>query len=186
MANLQGENHLAPIADPKVSHEKNSKIEMKKSVSFLRQEYSSFTGQEYAFYLELLEPKIALFAFKLEQNDDIKLYLIKHIFFNKDNTFYSLTQNDNEISLFIDQKHMDELKKIPNANCFPDYKVIKVFDSHDGISHIGIVSRLSKILADSEISILYVNSFNNNYILIEEESIDKARQCLENNNFRFH
>ncbi len=45
-------------------------------------------------------------------------------------------------------------------------------------SLIGILSKLSSILADNKIGIFAVSTFNTDYILVKEENFDKALNVL--------
>ena len=47
-------------------------------------------------------------------------------------------------------------------------------------SLIGILARISKILADSEIGIFAISTYNTDYILTKEENFKKAMKALQN------
>jgi len=50
-------------------------------------------------------------------------------------------------------------------------------------SLIGILSKLSSILADSGISIFAVSTFNTDYILVKEENFENAVDALKRNGY---
>ena len=45
-------------------------------------------------------------------------------------------------------------------------------------SLIGILSKISGILADNKIGIFAVSTYNTDYVLVKEENFDKAMQVL--------
>lgn len=47
-------------------------------------------------------------------------------------------------------------------------------------SLIGVLSKISTLLADSQIGIFVVSTFNTDYVLIKEEQFGKALSCLQN------
>jgi len=47
-----------------------------------------------------------------------------------------------------------------------------------GFITTGIVSSLSKPLADAEISILYISTYETDYVLVEEKNLEKAIKIL--------
>lgn len=130
---------------------------------------------DYSYSLELLPNDISLMTIQTTDNDKIITQLLKHVFFSTDPIFYSLTVGNDEISLFIDTKIAHLIK---DAHPIDNYRLIRVFDENNGVSLIGIVSKISTIFAANEIPILYVNSFNNNYVLLKNADIDKAKECL--------
>lgn len=50
-------------------------------------------------------------------------------------------------------------------------------------SLIGILSKISTLLAENEIGIFAVSTFNTDYILTKEENFDKAIETLENSGY---
>ena len=51
-------------------------------------------------------------------------------------------------------------------------------------SLIGILARISKVLADNDIGIFAVSTFNTDYILTKEENFDKALKALESAGYK--
>jgi hypothetical protein len=50
---------------------------------------------------------------------------------------------------------------ITNFTKDDNYLSIRIYDNHDGIDHIGIVSHISSIFTKCKIPILYINNFDN-------------------------
>ncbi|MDD3168512.1 MAG: ACT domain-containing protein [Eubacteriales bacterium] len=53
-------------------------------------------------------------------------------------------------------------------------------------SLIGILSKLSTLLADKGISIFAISTYNTDYILIKEEKLAEAMEILQINGYAFH
>jgi len=53
------------------------------------------------------------------------------------------------------------------------YQALRVYQNDHGINELGVVSKLAKFFSDAEVSILYVNSFNNNFILVPTSEIGR-------------
>lgn len=52
-------------------------------------------------------------------------------------------------------------------------------------SLIGILSKIATILAENNIGIFVVSTYNTDYILVKEKNIHLAKKCLEENNYNF-
>jgi len=94
------------------------------------------------------------------------------------NVFYSITESDDELSFIVDQ-HLEYYFR--NINCTRydnSYKIIQLYESDTGINHVGIVSYISSLFSDLGISILYINTFNNNFILVKEEDLKQSINAL--------
>ena len=109
---------------------------------------------------------------KLEPNDNLP----KDIF-NRE--FYSITKTEEEISVVASSKIAIQSNYIENG-----WKIIKISGMLD-FELIGVLSEISKILADNKISIFVMSTYNTDYILIKEQSLNKAMQALTNNNYSF-
>ena len=97
--------------------------------------------------------------------------------FNKE--FYSITKTEEEISIVADNEI-----NIQSDNVEKNWKIIKIEGVLD-FSLIGILSKISEVLADNNISIFVVSTYNTDYILVKEDNIDKAKEVLINNHYHF-
>lgn len=138
----------------------------------------------YNFNFECLDVKVAVIYFNKQYYDTVIYHILKDVIFNDDINFFSLTFNTDEISLFVDERFVPNIKDI-NYTIDKNYRVIRVYDYNDGIQNVGIVSKLSSLLSSSDIPLLYVNSYNNNYILLKEDYLDKAKEILSKTGFVF-
>ena len=87
------------------------------------------------------------------------------------NSFFSLTNCRDEFSFFVPKHIATTLRNQfgSNINVEPEeYTCLKIFytDEVDGVSDTGVVRTISDLFSINNIPILYVNSFNNNFVLI--------------------
>ena len=85
--------------------------------------------------------------------------------------FYTITNSDSEFSLICNKELFEERKdNFDNYDIQIDSNEYNIYQFHEGgtgLEHTGIVERLSKIFSKDNIPIIYINSFNNNFILID-------------------
>lgn len=90
--------------------------------------------------------------------------------------FISITRTNEELSIVCPTSY------VPNGNLKDvehDWKCIKVEGVLDfGLT--GILSSLANPLAENNISIFAISTFNTDYLLIKMHSIEKAKSVLEN------
>jgi hypothetical protein len=86
---------------------------------------------------------------------------------------FVLAKTDQELSIIFPQE------KIPGGVLFEkNWRAFRVESILDGIYAVGIISSLSKPLADNGIPILNVSTYMTNYILVEEKNLKKAKRIL--------
>ena len=86
--------------------------------------------------------------------------------------FTCVARTSDELSIILPQD------KIPGGVIFEkDWRAFKV-QGPLGFVLTGIVSSLSKPLADAKISILYVDTYETSYIFVEEKNLPKAKKIL--------
>jgi len=89
-----------------------------------------------------------------------------------ESSFTSITRTSDELSIILPQD------KIPGGVIFEkDWRVFKV-KGPLGFVLTGIVASLSKPLAGAEISILYISTYETDYLLVEDRNLDKAKKIL--------
>ena len=89
--------------------------------------------------------------------------------------FYFIGKTDEELSL-VCRTEDTPAETIEREDGWRGFRIQGVLD----FSLIGILSRLSQILADNGIGIFAVSTYNTDYILVKEESFKKALGALEN------
>lgn len=92
--------------------------------------------------------------------------------------FYFIGKTDEELSLVCSTNLIPK-----NAlECDHEWKAFRLQGILD-FSLIGILSRISTLLAENKIGIFAVSTFNTDYILVKEENFKKAIQTLEENGY---
>lgn len=90
----------------------------------------------------------------------------------------SVTRTSEELSVVCDQEligdHIDELGQML---VYKDWKCLKVKGPLD-FSLVGILSEISQILAKAHVSIFAISTFDTDYILVQNENLEKAIEAL--------
>lgn len=139
------------------------------------------------FYLVEHEKQVSLIHIPKSEKELLFYPLMKALFFNDKNQFYSLTESEDEISLFVDEEVItEEFKGIPSnvkekIVIKDGYRILEFHENDCGIDHIGIVNKISDIFSKNDIPILYVNTFNKNLILVHKDYYSNAQTCLHEN-----
>jgi len=90
--------------------------------------------------------------------------------------FYAKTED--EISLVCRQEiEVDHITDIEKG-----YRLIKIEGILD-FSLVGIISKISSLLANNDISIFVVSTFNTDYFMVKENHLEKTIALLEKNNY---
>ena len=121
--------------------------------------------------LKLLENKYKVV--KLEPNENIPLEKILK------EDIYSITRTDEELSI-VAREDVDIKSDIEEK----DWRMIKIDGTLD-FSLIGILSKISTILANANISIFAISTYNTDYILLKEDKIKEAIKLLKKNGYKF-
>lgn len=90
-------------------------------------------------------------------------------------------------SIFFIGKTREELSLVCKTESVPKtaaaredgWKAFKIQGILD-FSLVGILSKISSVLAENNIGIFAVSTFNTDYILVKEENFDKAKKSLSN------
>ena len=89
-----------------------------------------------------------------------------------ESNFTSVTRTISELSIILPQE------KIPAGILAEnDWRVFKV-QGPLGFSLTGIVASLARPLADEQISIFYVSTYETDYLLVEDKNLAKAKEIL--------
>ena len=86
---------------------------------------------------------------------------------------YFIGKTDEELSLVCKTEDAP-LKTIERDDGWRGFRIQGVLD----FSLIGILSKLSGILAEHKIGIFVVSTYNTNYILVKEENLHRALEVL--------
>lgn len=92
--------------------------------------------------------------------------------------FCFISKTDEELSLVCSTKLVPQ-----NAiECDNGWKTFRIQGGLD-FSLIGILSKISTLLAENKIGIFAVSTFNTDYVFTKEESFDKSIKILERNGY---
>ena len=87
--------------------------------------------------------------------------------------FYFIGKTDEELSL-VCKTEDTPIKALERDDGWRGFRIQGVLD----FSLIGILSRLSGILAEHKIGIFAVSTYNTDYILVKEENFERALEVL--------
>lgn len=88
--------------------------------------------------------------------------------------FWFLGKTDQEVSLVCETSSVPQ-NTMEREDGFLSFRIEGILD----FSLIGILSKISTVLADHEIGIFAVSTFNTDYILVKKENYEKALKYLE-------
>jgi hypothetical protein len=88
--------------------------------------------------------------------------------------FYFIAKTDEELSLVCKSSSVPE----NYIECDHDWRAFRIEGQLD-FSLVGILSKISALLADNEISIFAISTFNTDYILVKKHNFEKAIACLD-------
>lgn len=91
-----------------------------------------------------------------------------------DSEFFFIGKTDEEISLVCRTEDTPQ-ETVERDDGWRGFRISGVLD----FSLIGILSKLSGILAEKKIGIFAVSTYNTDYILVKEENFEKALLALE-------
>ena len=95
-----------------------------------------------------------------------------------DSDFYFLGRTDEEISLVCRTEDTPSLT-IERDDGWRGFRIQGILD----FSLIGILSKLSGILAEHEIGIFAVSTYNTDYILVKKENFERALSVLKSEGY---
>ena len=93
--------------------------------------------------------------------------------------FYSITKTNEELSIVL-----DESLEIQSDIVEDNWRAIKIVGTLD-FALIGILSKISTILAQAKISIFAISTYNTDYILVKSDKLENTVEILEKNEYEF-
>ncbi|MCR1949893.1 ACT domain-containing protein [Clostridium sp. DSM 100503] len=97
---------------------------------------------------------------------------------NYSDEFCFIGKTDEELSLVCSTNRLPK-NVIECDNGWKAFRIQGVLD----FSLIGILSKISTLLADNKIGIFAVSTYNTDYILTKEENFEKSIKVLEHNGY---
>ncbi|MEA5082888.1 hypothetical protein SDC9_179490 [bioreactor metagenome] len=99
---------------------------------------------------------------------------------NFDSEILFIGKTDEEISVVCEEKFVPQNAEVCE-NGWRGFRIEGILD----FSLTGILSKISAVLAEEEIGIFAVSTYNTDYILVKEENFKKATKALENERYKF-
>lgn len=87
-------------------------------------------------------------------------------------SFFSLTKTDEELSLVVETKFLPEHQYANDG-----WRAFEVCGPMD-FSLVGILNQITQPLAENNISIFSISTFNTDYILVKGEQVQRASEIL--------
>lgn len=87
--------------------------------------------------------------------------------------FVFLSKTDEEISLVCESDHIPA----DVITCESGWKALKICGTLD-FNLVGVIARLSGILAQAQISVFVISTYNTDYVLLKADQLDRAVQLL--------
>ncbi len=87
-------------------------------------------------------------------------------------SFWSLTQTADELSLVVPQEAAP-----PDWKSEPGWRALEVPGPLDFVM-VGVIANLAVPLAEAEISIFALSTYNTDYILVKEADLERAKYAL--------
>lgn len=122
------------------------------------------------FKLKLLECNFTIHRF--EPSTEIPAEVFSSKFFN-------ISKTDEELSIVC-----PGFLVLNSEHCDKDWACIKVLPPLD-LSLIGILAELSGVLAEAQISIFAISTYDTDYIMVKEEKVNEAVAALEAASYKF-
>ena len=94
-----------------------------------------------------------------------------------DSDFYTISKSKNELSLICESKFIPaDIRKSDN------WKLLKI-DAVLDLSLTGITAKFSKPLADANVNLCVIATFDTDYIMVQTAKLDIAKAALQNEGF---
>ena len=94
-------------------------------------------------------------------------------------SFFNITRTDDEVSVICPSSLNFDSKQ-----CNKDWRCIKVMGPLD-FNLTGILANLSQVLANAQISIFSLSTYDTDYILVKSVTIKKSIAALESAGYKF-
>lgn len=93
--------------------------------------------------------------------------------------FTSMSATPDEVSVTCPEAYIPE-----GTRCEKGWRVLKLIGPLD-FSLVGILARISGILAENKISIFAISTFDTDYVLVKDDKVNQAVEALTDNGFEF-
>ena len=87
--------------------------------------------------------------------------------------FFSITRSDEEISIVCEQSYVPD-----DVRSERDWRALKVAGPLK-FDEVGILASIAAPLAEAEVSIFMLSTFDTDYVLVKESGLESAKAALE-------
>ena len=88
-------------------------------------------------------------------------------------SLFSVTRTDEELSVICDsERTLDSMSREEDFKCMRIEAVLE-------FSLVGVLSRITSILAETKVSVFALSTFNTDYILFKSEDLNTVTTCLQ-------
>ena len=114
-------------------------------------------------FLEILPFKLSIL--RLAVSDEIPPIVLK-------SKFYSISKSDRELSIVAEYRYLKRYLEKPII-----WRSIR-FKGVLGFVAIGVLARITAILAEAKVSTLCISTYDTDYVLVHIEDLEKAVEAL--------
>jgi len=125
------------------------------------------------FWEKFINP-VKILAFR-ENSNELKLQIIQLLTQNH-NLFYSITKSHDEITIIID----NSIELFHNYDYREEYIAYNLLNIGSLMEESGLIKKITTILNHYNIPIMYLTSFNNNYLFVPKNYEEITDQLVKN------
>ncbi|KAF9080767.1 GATS protein-like 3 [Mortierella sp. GBA35] len=92
--------------------------------------------------------------------------------------FFSYTETDKEVSLILDEEHIRGFPPNTVNVCRVIWRAIQIEPGESGLGAEEVISLVSKPLADVNVSIMQISTYDADFTLLPECDLQRALECL--------
>ncbi|KAF9913036.1 GATS protein-like 3 [Linnemannia zychae] len=92
--------------------------------------------------------------------------------------FFSYTETDKEVSLILDEEHIRGFPANSVNVCSVIWRAVQIEPGESGLGAEEVISQVSKPLADVNVSIMQISTYDADFTLLPECDLERALECL--------
>ncbi|KAF9184667.1 Cytosolic arginine sensor for mTORC1 subunit 2 [Haplosporangium sp. Z 767] len=92
--------------------------------------------------------------------------------------FFSYTETDKEVSLILDESHVPGFPENTLDVCSVIWRAVQIEPGESGLATEEVVSQVSRALADINVSIMQLSTYDADFTLMPECDLNRALECL--------
>ncbi|KAF9358779.1 Cytosolic arginine sensor for mTORC1 subunit 2 [Mortierella sp. AD094] len=92
--------------------------------------------------------------------------------------FFSYAETDKEVSLILDESYVSGFPEGTLSVCSVIWRAVQIEPGESGLASDEVISRVSKPLADINVSIMQISTYDADFTLMPECDLKRALECL--------